>query len=81
MDCVAGAYDGVIFPNGDVSLCEFTKPFGNLKETNYDFYKLWSSKKAGNMRKRIRSCACIHSCNLIDSMTHDKDKLFRLFEK
>ncbi|MFA4952593.1 MAG: radical SAM protein [Candidatus Pacearchaeota archaeon] len=80
MECVAGNYDAVIFPNGDVSLCEMTKPFANLKEFNYDFYKLWSSKKANKMREKIRSCSCIHSCNLINSMTHDKDKLLDIFK-
>jgi len=77
--CLAGIYDGVVFPNGDVSLCEFTKSIGNLKETNFDFWKLWYSKSANKMRDKIKNCACMHSCNLIDSMTHDKKTIERLF--
>ena len=80
MECVAGNYDAVIFPNGEVSLCEMTKPFSNLKEFDYDFYKLWNSKKANEMRKKIRFCSCTHSCNLINSMTHDKNKLLEIFK-
>ena len=80
MECVAGNYDAVIFPNGDVSLCEMTKPFSNLKEFDYNFYKLWNSKKANEMRKKIHICSCTHSCNLIDSMTHDKNKLLEIFK-
>ena len=81
MFCVAGIYDGVIFPNGEVSLCELTLPFGNLKETDYDFYKLWNSKKANKMREKIKNCVCTHDCNLFDSMTHNKKILFKIFEK
>jgi len=77
--CLAGIYDGVVFPNGDVSLCEFTKPVGNLKETNFDFCKLWHSQNANKIRGKIKNCACMHSCNLIDSMTHDKKTIERLF--
>lgn len=79
MKCVAGVYDAVIFPNGNVSMCEFTKPFGNLKNTDYDFFKLWISYSANKMRDKIKECSCIHSCNLIDSIGHDKNKLFKLF--
>lgn len=79
MNCVAGSYDAVIFPNGDVSLCEMTKPFSNLKEFDFNFYRLWNSAKANEMRKKIRLCSCTHSCNLIDSMTHDKKKLAEIF--
>ncbi len=79
LNCVAGVYDAVIYPGGNVSFCEFTKPFGNLKETDYNFYKLWTSEKANLMRQKIQSCSCIHSCNLLDSLTHDNKKLKKLF--
>jgi len=66
--CYAGKIDGVIYENGDVSMCELTKPIGNLKETNYDFKKLWNSDKANAMRKRIKKCYCIHGCFLSTSI-------------
>jgi AdoMet-dependent heme synthase len=81
MNCVAGKFDGVVYPNGDVTFCEFIKPYGNLRETNYNFSKLWNSEKANKIRTKINGCACIHSCNLIDSISHDNKMLLRLFKK
>lgn len=66
--CFAGNIDGVIYPNGDVSLCEYTKPVGNLKEVSFDLHKLWNSKKANDVRNKIRKCECIHGCNLSTSL-------------
>jgi len=78
--CLAGTFDVVIYPNGNVAFCEMTKPFGNLKETDYDFYRLWTGEKANEVRKKIKACSCIHSCNLIDAITHDKQSVQRLFD-
>jgi len=80
VECVAGSFDAVIYPNGNVAFCEMTKPFGNLEEADYDFYKLWTSEKANAMRGKIKGCSCIHSCNLIDSITHDPQSLKKLFD-
>lgn len=66
--CFAGRIDGVVYPDGNVALCEHTKPIGNLKDTSYDFYALWHSEQANSMRARIRQCECIHGCNLISSL-------------
>ena len=76
--CLAGKTDGVIFSNGDVSICEPTKPFSNLKETNYDFFKLWNSKEANNMRPRLEKCFCLQPCNLLNAMKYDSKTLMRL---
>lgn len=81
IDCTAGIYDGVVFPNGDVSICELTKPFGNLKDTNYDFYELWNNDKSNEMRSKLKKCACIHSCNLSSSLKHDRNMLFKILSK
>ncbi len=71
--CHAGKVDGVIYENGDVSLCEFTKPIGNLRETDYDFHALWNCQKANEMRQKTRKCACIHGCNLASSLAHEPE--------
>lgn len=66
-DCFAGILSGVIYENGDVFPCEpLDKKIGNLREANYDFKKLWLSKKAEEIRKYIRDskCFCHHECNL-----------------
>ena len=70
--CYAGIVDGTIYPNGDVALCELTKPIGNLKDYNLNFYKLWHSEKANAMRKNTRQCFCIHGCNLATSISLTK---------
>ena len=75
MKCYAGIVDGTIYPNGDVSLCELTKPIGNLKDYDYNFYKLWSSEKANDMRGKISKCFCIHGCNLSTSISMSEEYL------
>ncbi len=78
LDCLAGYADGVIYNNGDVALCEPTKPFGNLRDVDMDFKSLWWSKAADDMRKRTRGCFCIHPCNLGTNMKYDADCLNKI---
>lgn len=68
LPCFAGRLDAVLYSNGDLALCELTKPVGNLKDYEYDMAALWKSETAENMRKHIRRCFCIHGCNLATSM-------------
>ena len=76
--CLAGYLDGVIYPNGDVALCESTKPVGNLKDFDMDFQKLWWSDFANKMRDNTKNCCCIHGCNLLSSMQYDGNSLKRI---
>lgn len=78
-ECYAGKLSCIIYPNGDVSLCEMTKPFGNLRETDFDFGKLWNSESADKMRQKIKNCSCTHICNLITNMSLDSRTLFEKF--
>ena len=66
--CYAGGIDGVIYANGDVALCELTKPVGNLHDFDMDIGKLWRSAAADEMRAKTRSCFCIHGCNLVTGL-------------
>lgn len=66
--CYAGTDDGVIFPNGDVAVCETTKPFANLREFDFDLGRLWNAATADEMRSRTKCCACTQACNIIDSL-------------
>ena len=75
VDCLAGYVDCVIYPTGEVAACEFTKPFSNLKEFDFDLEKLWHSHVAEEMRKKIQGCACTHPCHLSDSLWYDADFL------
>lgn len=61
-DCSAGTLFGVIFPNGDVCPCEVQEQYvlGNLGEYDMDFGKLWNSRKARMVYRKMREekCAC-----------------------
>jgi MoaA/NifB/PqqE/SkfB family radical SAM enzyme len=76
--CYAGKIDAVIYPEGDVSFCEFVKPVENLASFDYNFYKLWNSDKANLFRNYITNCFCVHGCNLATSMNLDKKTMCRL---
>jgi MoaA/NifB/PqqE/SkfB family radical SAM enzyme len=78
MPCLAGKVDGVIYPNGEVALCETVKPFANLCNFDLDFEKLWHSVEANKMREKIKVCCCIHPCNLLSSMRYDYNSLARI---
>jgi len=78
--CLAGKYDAVIWPDGKVSMCEFTKPFADLKNYQFNFYRLWTSKSAWEMRKKICCCFCAHTCNLMSAMKLSEKALMEVFE-
>ena len=64
-NCYAGSLFGVIYPNGDVAPCEIldTK-FGNLRDYNFDFLKLWEDEKRKSFPKKIKDnkCFCTYEC-------------------
>lgn len=65
--CYACKLDVVINEEGDVYPCEMlNKKIGNLRDYEYDFKKLWWSKKADEIRRIIKSskCYCTHECNM-----------------
>lgn len=76
LNCYAGKLQAVIYPNGDVAFCEFMKPFGNLRDFDYDFKKLWWSKKAQVYREFIKNCYCIHACNVDVAINYDEEALY-----
>jgi MoaA/NifB/PqqE/SkfB family radical SAM enzyme len=56
--CSAGVMTGVVYANGDVSVCELHKPLGNLREKT--FREIWNSPEAAALRKRVacKECWC-----------------------
>lgn len=57
--CYAGFTSVQISPIGDVWFCCIkAESVGNLRDVNYDFSKIWYSKKADNMRKYIKEKRC-----------------------
>ena len=73
--CYAAKMECVIYPNGDLSFCEMTKPFGNLRDTDFNLHELWRSRKADTVRRKISRCFCIHDCNMSTSMSFSIDYL------
>ena len=54
--CTAGIMTGVVYANGDVSLCEIHEPLGNLRQGS--FREIWNSPKAKDLRQRIANKEC-----------------------
>jgi len=52
--CYAGFASAQIAPDGDVWMCCVrAEPIGNLRESGYNFKKLWFSEKADRIRREI----------------------------
>jgi MoaA/NifB/PqqE/SkfB family radical SAM enzyme len=57
--CYAGWASAQISPGGDVWFCCVrAKPVGNLRESNYDFGRVWFSERATAMRTTVKDGAC-----------------------
>jgi MoaA/NifB/PqqE/SkfB family radical SAM enzyme len=54
--CKAGVLAGVVYANGDVSVCEMHEPIGNLRQAS--FRELWNSPSARALREQISARAC-----------------------
>lgn len=54
--CKAGILSGVVYANGDVSVCEQHFPIGNLREKS--FFEIWDSEEAERLRAQIKAKAC-----------------------
>jgi MoaA/NifB/PqqE/SkfB family radical SAM enzyme len=76
--CYAGYASCQIIPTGDVWPCcvlGYDKPMGSLRESGYDFRKIWFSEKADKIREYIRNknCACplanAHYTNILCNFT------------
>ena len=80
VDCLAGYVDCVIYPSGDIAVCEFTRPFANLRDFDMDLMRAMTSGPADEARRRTRACACTHPCHLSDSLAYDADFLARFLE-
>jgi AdoMet-dependent heme synthase len=54
--CTAGNLSGVVYANGDVSVCENHPPLGNLRKKS--FFEIWDSPEAQALRASIRAREC-----------------------
>ena len=62
--CVSGRLACVIYSDGRVTECETKETvLGNLREVDYDFEKLWFSRRATNAADdAANGCYCSHEC-------------------
>jgi AdoMet-dependent heme synthase len=54
--CKAGILSGVVYANGDVSVCETHPPLGNLRQKS--FFEIWDSPEANALRAQIKAKQC-----------------------
>lgn len=61
--CLVGRQSAVLYPNGDLVFCELRpERYGNLREVDYDFSKLWQSQRAEELRRKVKGCWCTQEC-------------------
>jgi MoaA/NifB/PqqE/SkfB family radical SAM enzyme len=54
--CTAGNLTGVVYANGDISVCESHPPIGNLRQKS--FFEIWDSDEANTLRAQIKAKQC-----------------------
>jgi len=76
--CQAGMLTGVVYSNGDVSVCENHPPIGNLREKS--FPEIWHSDEARVLREHIaaRACYCTNEIFLWPSFTYRPAQLIKV---
>ena len=76
--CRAGVLSGVVYANGDVSVCESHPPLGNLRE--HSFPEIWNSREAQALRRSIaaRECYCTNEVFLWPSITYQPVQLLKV---
>ncbi len=81
LPCFAGILNCVLWYNGDVYPCEMLdRKMGNLRQSDYDFRKVWNSLKAQQIRDFIREsrCFCTEECNININILFNPRYLHRL---
>lgn len=77
--CRAGILSGVVYANGDVSVCETHEPLGNLRDRS--FREIWNSEEAKALRASIaaRQCWCTNEVFLWPSVVFQPVQLTRAY--
>jgi MoaA/NifB/PqqE/SkfB family radical SAM enzyme len=76
--CQAGMLTGVVYSNGDVSVCENHPPIGNLRDRT--FPEIWHSETARELREQIaaKACYCTNEIFLWSSFTYRPAQLLKV---
>jgi MoaA/NifB/PqqE/SkfB family radical SAM enzyme/GT2 family glycosyltransferase len=70
-DCSAPEDNLVIYPNGDLAFCEYTKSFTNVKNAK-NFNEFFRNQEAEKFRKLLKQCSCDHPCNIGGNLAKNK---------
>ena len=70
-DCSAPNDNLVVYPNGDLAFCEYTKTFTNVKKAE-NFSDFFNNENANKYRKYLKSCSCDHPCNIGGNLAKNK---------
>ena len=76
--CMAGQSEIIIYPEGDVGICEMLKPVGNLNEADYDLVKFYQNHR--NRFQAKKSCHCTHDCALLSSIRFSPESLVEIIK-
>jgi MoaA/NifB/PqqE/SkfB family radical SAM enzyme len=79
--CYAGLINTVIYPDGNVGLCEILdKKIGNLRGFDMDLGKLWASDTRRDLVRWVKesNCYCTHECNLTSNILFNPLNWLRL---
>jgi len=70
--CLAGKTSLVIYPKGEISVCELKPATSNCKDFNFDIKKLKNSLKWKKILKEIKQtkCSCTHDCFIYNTINH-----------
>jgi MoaA/NifB/PqqE/SkfB family radical SAM enzyme len=79
--CRAGVLTGVVYSNGDVSLCENHPPIGNLRQRS--FPEIWNSEEARLLRHSIaaKECYCTNEIFMWPSINFQPAQLVKIMVK
>ena len=77
--CTAGLLTGVVYANGDVSVCEQHDPIGNLRSQT--FPEIWNSPRAQALRDSIacKDCFCTNEVFLWPSIVFRPLQLLKAY--
>ncbi len=77
-ECYNGIIQMILYPDGNCSICEYFKPFGNIRDFNYDARKMFKSKTYKNELETAKSCECVHNCHLQASIGLSDELLYEI---
>jgi len=83
--CYAGVSNFHMTPYGDIWPCcilGYTKIMGSLRKTGYDFWKVWHSDKAYEIRRSIRNknCACPFANQAYNNILMDVPSMMKVIK-